>query len=65
MSGYLFAFQNITSESRLRFLPVTVTRLLLPPKKAGAPKERGWSFGEPTTYTAMKFADRRGVAARD
>ena len=40
-----------------------ITRLLLSLKKAGASKEPGWSFGEPTTHTTMKFADRRGGAA--
>ena len=43
-----------------------ITRLLLSLKKASAPKEHGWSFGEPTTHTTMKFAERRGgVATRD
>ena len=43
-----------------------VTRLLLSLKKAGALQERGWSFGEPTTHTTMKFADRQnGVATKD
>ena len=43
-----------------------VTRLLLSLKKAGASQEHGWSFGEPTTHTTMKFADRRnGVATKD
>jgi len=66
MSGHLSAFQNITSESRLRFVPVMITRLLLSLKKAGASREDGWSLGEPTTHTAMRFADRRGgVATRD
>ena len=40
-----------------------ITRLLLSLKKASASKEPGWSFGEPTTHTTMKFADRRGGAA--
>jgi len=66
MSGHLSAFQKIGSESRLRFLPVMVTRLLLSLKKAGASREHGWSLGEPTTHTTMKFADHRGgVATRD
>ena len=60
MSRHLFAFQNITSESRPRFLPVMVTRLLLSLKKASASREQGWSLGEPTTHTTMKFVERRG-----
>ena len=66
MSGHLSAFQNIASESRLRFIPVMITRLLLSLKKAGASRGDGWSLGELTTYTTMRFADRRGgVATRD
>jgi len=66
MSGRSFTFQNIESESCLRFIPVMVVRLLLSLKKAGASREDGWSLGEPTTHTTMKFADRRGgVATRD
>jgi len=60
MSGRLFSFQNIESESRPRFLPVMITRLLLSLKKACASQENGWSLGEPTMPTAMKFAERRG-----
>ena len=63
MSRYLFAFRNIASESRLRFLPVMITRLLLSLKKVGAPQEDGWSFGESITYTTMNFAEPRGGAA--
>ena len=59
-SGNLFTFQNIGSESHLRCVPVMITRLLLLLKKAGASREDGWSFGEPTTHTTMKFADHRG-----
>ena len=66
MSGYLFGLQNTESESRLRFLSVMITRLLLSLKKAAASrKEHGWSFGEPTTHTTMRFAGRRGDATRD
>jgi len=63
MSGHLFPFQDIGSESCLRFLPVMITRLLLSLKKAGASREHGLSLGEPTTHTAMRFAERRGGAA--
>ena len=66
MFGHLFVFKNIKSESRLRFLPVMITRLLLSLKKAGASQEYGWSFGEPTAHTSMRFAERRpGVVTRD
>jgi len=37
-----------------------ITRLLLSLKKAGASQEHGWSLGELTTPTSMKFAERRG-----
>ena len=63
MSGHLFDLQRIASESRPRFLPVMITRLLLSLRKASAPKEHGWSLGEPTTHTTMKFAERRGPGA--
>jgi len=66
MSEHLFASRHIQSDSRPRFLPMMITRLLLSLKKAGASQEHGWSFGEPTTYTIMNFAEyRRGVAMRD
>ena len=43
-----------------------ITRLLLSLKKANASEEHGWSFGEPTTHTTMKFAERRsGATTRD
>ena len=65
---HLSAFQNIESDSRPRFLPVMITRLLLSLRKADAPDEHEWSLGDPTTHTTIKFADRRlggGVASRD
>jgi len=37
-----------------------ITQLLFSLKKANASQEHGWSFGEPTTHTAMRFAERRG-----
>jgi len=40
-----------------------ITRLLLSLKKAGAPREHGWSLGQPTAHTIMRFAERRGGAA--
>jgi hypothetical protein len=58
MSGYLFASKTIRSEPRLRFIPVMVTRLMLSLKKAAASQK--WNFGEPTTHTTMRFAERRG-----
>ena len=63
MSKNLFAFRNIASESRFRFLPVMITRLLLSLKKASASREHGWSFGEPTIQTTMRFANHRGGAS--
>ena len=43
-----------------------ITRLLLSLKKAAASKkEHGWSFGEPTTHTTMRFARRQGDTTRD
>ena len=42
-----------------------ITRLLLSLKKATASQEKGWSLGEPTTHTSMRFAEGRGVATRD
>jgi len=43
-----------------------ITRLLLSLKKAAASKkEHGWSFGEPTMHTTMRFAGRRGDVTRD
>jgi len=39
-----------------------ITRLLLSLKKANASEENGWSFGEPTMDTTMRFAERRGGA---
>jgi len=37
-----------------------ITRLLFSLRKANALQEHGWSFGEPTTHTTMRFAERRG-----
>ena len=65
MSGDSFASETIGSESRLRYLPVMITRLLLSLKKASASQEYGWNLGEPTVHTTMRFAERRGVATRD
>jgi hypothetical protein len=42
-----------------------VTRLLLSLKKAAASQKHGWRFGEPTTYTTMRFAERRGDSTGD
>jgi len=48
------------------YLSVMITRLMLSLKKAATSQENGWSFGEPTTHTTMRFAERRGgVPARD
>ena len=60
------AFEVIGSDPRLRYLPVMITRLMLSLRKAGTPQEHGWSLGEPTTHTAMRFAEPRGgVVTRD
>jgi len=42
-----------------------ITRLLFSLRKANALQEHGWSFGEPTTHTTMKFAERRGGTTID
>jgi hypothetical protein len=64
MSGYLFAFEPIGSEPRLRFITVMVTRLMFSLKKAAASQNR--NVGESTTHTTMRFAERRGgVSTRD
>ena len=58
--------ETIESESRLRFLPVMITRLMLSLKKAARPEEDGWSLGEPTAHGRMVFAQRQeGVPMRD
>jgi hypothetical protein len=65
MSGCLLASETIGSKPHLRFIPVMVTRLMLSLKKAAASQQE-WNFGEPTTHTAMRFAERRGgVSTRD
>jgi len=48
------------SDPCLRYLPVMITRLLFSLRKANASQGHGWSFGEPTTHTTMRFAERRG-----
>jgi len=68
MSGHPFDFRHIESESRPRFPPIMITRLLLSLKKAGSSKEDEWSFGGPTTDTTIRFADCRlegGLTIRD
>jgi hypothetical protein len=65
MSGCLSAFETIGSEPHLRFLSVMIARLMLSLKKAAASQQGGWSFGEPTTYTSIRFAERRGDSTRD
>jgi len=45
------------------YIPVMITRLLISLKKASASQEHGWSLGEPTTHTTMRFAERRGDVA--
>ena len=60
------AFEAIGSDPRLRYIQVMITRLLLSLKKAVTLQKHGWSFGEPTTHTTMRFAERRdGIITRD
>jgi len=42
---------------------VMITRLLLSLREAASSQENGWSLGEPTTHTTIRFAERRGGAA--
>ena len=43
-----------------------ISRLLLSLKKASASQEQGWSFGELSTRSVMKFAERPvGAATKD
>jgi len=42
------------------FLPVMVTRLILSLKKAAASQESGWSLGELTTTSSVRFAGVQG-----
>jgi len=63
MSRNLFASKTIMSEPRLSFLPVMITRLMLSLKKATSSQENGWSLGEPTTHSTMRFAERQGGVA--
>ena len=66
MSECIFAPETIRSDPRLRYLPVMITRLLLSLRKANASQEHGWSLGELTTHTTMRFAERRdGAPTRD
>jgi len=62
MPERFLTWEPIGTDPCLRYLPVMITRLLLSLKKANASEEHGWSFGEPTTHTTMKFAERRGGA---
>ena len=64
MSRNLFASETIRSDPHLRYLPAMITRLLLSLKKASASQECGWTLGEPTACTTMRFAER-GVATRN
>ena len=66
MSRDLFAFEAIGSDPGLRYLPAMITRLMLSLKKAGTSEEHGWSLGEPSVQTTMRFARRQGgVLTRD
>ena len=64
--GYLLASELTGSDQYFRYLSVMITRLLLSLRKANASQEHGWSFGEPTTHSTMRFAGRRGdISTRD
>ena len=63
MSEDLLASETIGPEPRLSFLPVMITRLMLSLKKAATSQVNGWSFGEPTTHSTIRFAERQGGAA--
>jgi len=66
MSGDFISSETIGSETRLSFLPVMITRLMLSLKKAATSQVNGWSFGEPTIHSTIRFAERRGgVATRN
>ena len=41
-----------------------ITRLMLSLKKAAASQGDLWSFGEPTTFTRVKFATPQGLDTR-
>lgn len=58
-SEHLLASESHTSEPRLRYIPVMITRLLLSLKKASS-EEYLWSLGELTTNT-MRFAEHGGA----
>ena len=66
-SEYPFVSETgIGSERHLRYIPVMITRLMLSLKKEVISQEPGWSLGEPSMHTTMKFAERRGeVSARE
>jgi hypothetical protein len=43
-----------------------ITRLMLSLKEAAVSQENGWSLGEPTTHTTVRFAELQdGVATGD
>ena len=65
-SGYFLASELTGSDQCFRYLSVMITRLLLSLRKANASQKHGWSFGEPTTHSTMRFAGHRGdVSTRD
>jgi len=42
-----------------------ITRSLLSLRKAAALKGQGWSLGELTAHSTIRFGERRGVSTRD
>ena len=59
-----FASGVVESELHARYLPVMITPLMLSLKKAAASQGDLWSFGEPTTFTRVKFATPQGLDIR-
>ena len=47
------------AEPYVRYLPVMVARIMLSLKKAALSEGDQWSFGEPTTFTGVRFASDR------
>jgi len=41
------------------YLSVMITRLMLSLKKSATSQQNGWSFGEPTVHTTLRFARHR------
>jgi len=55
------SIQVLPAIGSLVYLPVMVGRLMLSIKKAASSQGDGWSFGEPTINTSIRFAERRSI----